>query len=1491
MQEIQAYSVDLTGKWGAYGELSFSIDKQYVDILTGEVKTHPAFDKMEGLRGVLVEGIGYFLIQDPNESYSDKDSKSLNCFSSEYACASKFLVNFKINNGDVDSAEYIQDQPYIEAIAGQYSAFEKYYIKSYNNDTESYVYEQYHVVDANAYATHFGDGSNAGMVLYTRNFPTIQFYNNDTSKQHLSLLHLVLEKIPEWKIGFVDPALYTLERTFDESRISVYDFLMNKVQDAFDCIVEWDTLNNTVNFYAEVEDGITEDNNIDQKWDTDIFVSKDNLANEIKVSYSTDNIKTRLKVSGGTDDLDIRDVNLGDNYIMDLSYYHNYDWMDQDVFDAYSNYLSTVQECTPLYQAAATNRIAAYNQRNDLMNAVPAEGGVLLVGDDFEKLYCVYEPYNDAYYPFETTHSIGDTLMTIYLDEDCTTEITPEENGTYTVQGYTYQYKQHQSITEEEIEEMRTLQEGGNVDLFDRQCIPTSKLIEGGFNEDVISDSMTTVYAMAIPVNQKAVVLSAVGPDGTVYNGVSLLVYALNLSYGYPDDYGLQIGPMFEGESAYEKAQIVANRINELQEKYYSNYKCIGASINTNVAAFTDKLNLYHVNKDVTGKASDNILLTLKNSSNDTVTIRIYDPHKPIGAYDSNIKYYCTKRTDEIYDRQNVTESTFDDYEQLYTNNYMIQVIIVRANSGLADTPQQYSLSDWVSGQLSATYMGLVDDEGNPNFKIQSIGIIGSYFALAKSETSEEVLEDYGVNLLRNKHKEYTQVFRTQTEAMFSYGGYQCVVQDDEPVGNIADGVRWLDTNSSPVTLKQYDADDQIWKTIDEEVSEEDRGNYENYQRYLDNFEKLVAVQTVLVRKEKEAEYQANGYKVESLSIDIKNYTKDDNGVLRDTNGETLQGHMRQAAINHFGVTNDNDIIETTMDQETPVYTFKYDGKNYIVYLNNNVPYVSYPQSVGYYQTKMDNLKQKVVLRDFFDDDQWEAISPFIREDEYSNSNLILTGYESDEERLSICNELLTEAKKELNKLCKPSLEFSMTMANIYALPEFQSLMSKFQLGNFIRVDIGNNITKRARLLEIRLNFDDLSDLSCTFGNLVSAQSEIDKHAELMAQAVEAGKVVADSSNSWDKATEVIDEIWQFITDGLQDAVIQVGKAAGQYIQIDENGIWGRAKKAGEAIWQQISNSGILPFAYDADAPATPENVYVANTATPMTEEWEDEQFRIINNKFVFTNDNWKTSKGVFGKYTLGGEERWGVLAEAVNAGLIESCEINGGIIKIGKQPDGTYAFEVSEDGTVTMGGGSKIGGVTIDEVNSALFNSPNTVVHTSKPEKYKIGDLWILAHGEVCGQFSAGSLLKAIRTSMDGSFDSSHWVDAIEDTTSIIKNVRESFTWNDAGVQVAKRITTATGEVSTPFYVQITSDRMGFHSQSKENGIIEDTEVVHIGNKSATIQNAVLDGANDTIVNNELEVRDDANFYGAVNIYNESRTNGFMWQTEENGSFSLVVL
>ena len=345
--QLDANNLKGSFKFNSYSELTFEVGRIYNDLISGENKINLFYDKVEAIRLVYLENFAYFELQAP-ELVGDgiKEAKSCTAYSYEYTLSTKFLENFYVNTGEVDSIEVINA-----------------------DDPE-------HIVPVTLY---------------------------NPSNKKLSLLHLVLEKAYGWSIGHVDDSLQTLSRQFEVDRESIYDFLMNEVCEKFNCYIVFDTINNTINLYAEsltskfIGDGITNTFTISPpfaqigtvsvdgykttrweyntstgiltledtpesgahievvdgaltEWETDVFVTFNNLSQEIKISYDADSIKTCLTVTYGEGN-NIREANLGLPYITDLSYYYTVDWMGQDLYDAYTAYLQKTNQ----YQSEYTN--------------------------------------------------------------------------------------------------------------------------------------------------------------------------------------------------------------------------------------------------------------------------------------------------------------------------------------------------------------------------------------------------------------------------------------------------------------------------------------------------------------------------------------------------------------------------------------------------------------------------------------------------------------------------------------------------------------------------------------------------------------------------------------------------------------------------------------------------------------------------------------------------------------------------------------------------------------------------------------------------------------------------------------------------------------------------------------------------------------------------------------------------------------------------------
>lgn len=326
----------------------------------------------------------------------------------------------------------------------------------------------------------------------------------------------------------------------------------------------------------------------------------------------------------------------------------------------------------------------------------------------------------------------------------------------------------------------------------------------------------------------------------------------------------------------------------------------------------------------------------------------------------------------------------------------------------------------------------------------------------------------------------------------------------------------------------------------------------------------------------------------------------------------------------------------------------------------------NYQDSYNELQKQKFELADQINFNKYFTEDQLNILNNFIREDEINFSDIVETDQDSMTEIFRNKQHAIENGRIELNKISQPKLQFSMTMANIYALKEFEPIVNQFQLGNIIKISLRKNYIKNSRLLQVNINFNDFSDFSCEFGELTTIKTQSSLHADLLSQAISAGKSVASNSGRWTQGSDVANEIDKKIDKGLLDAVTEIKATDGtQGAVIDKYGI--RLQKKNE------------------------------------NDEIDPEQIWMVNNKLVFTDDNFKTCKSALGKVKVDDKYYYGLISELVLSGYVEGSKIRGGSIQIGKNPDGTYAFEVLPDGTVKMSSGTISGYPTIDDIDGIM--------------------------------------------------------------------------------------------------------------------------------------------------------------------------------------------
>lgn len=272
---IDYSSGNFEGKCNDVSTVSFDVN-QYVETYTGQLVESNAYNWLSKFMKLYVTGIGWFIMDSPTtHGTGTKEYKTVTAQSVQSEYAQIPLDGWKVNCGTTDSLEMLVDGN-VEEIEGVEFAKEQ-----------------------------------------------IKFYNE---KNHqLSLVNILVEKVPGWKVGYVDniPKEYkTIENgevitksiylkdeigKFDLDYSDVYSFITQEFEKFFNCIVEFDYENLIVNFYRVENFGKN----------TNITIGFRNVENSNEVTIDEENIFTKVRVSGAND-LGIEQCNGGSNYLFYL---------------------------------------------------------------------------------------------------------------------------------------------------------------------------------------------------------------------------------------------------------------------------------------------------------------------------------------------------------------------------------------------------------------------------------------------------------------------------------------------------------------------------------------------------------------------------------------------------------------------------------------------------------------------------------------------------------------------------------------------------------------------------------------------------------------------------------------------------------------------------------------------------------------------------------------------------------------------------------------------------------------------------------------------------------------------------------------------------------------------------------------------------------------------------------------------------------------------
>lgn len=266
---IQIKSVEYEQQLKDFNRLTFNVDR-YIDV-DGEYVESAGYEKLKDHMTIYLEGLDYFQLQEPSLQNDNGryEYKACEAYSDEKTFEDKDMKGLSFNKGTKDSMEMLAT----------------------NN------------VDDMGYAKEY-----------------ITFCND--RNHELSLMHLVLDRVPGWSVGYIDPTIKNEKYSFEADNTNAYAFLNTTVANVVKCVFYFDTINRTVSAYAKENIGK----------DTNIFIGWRNALNMLKMTPQADTMYNALTIQGD-EELDITRVNYGRSYIYNLDYYLTTNYFPQETID------------------------------------------------------------------------------------------------------------------------------------------------------------------------------------------------------------------------------------------------------------------------------------------------------------------------------------------------------------------------------------------------------------------------------------------------------------------------------------------------------------------------------------------------------------------------------------------------------------------------------------------------------------------------------------------------------------------------------------------------------------------------------------------------------------------------------------------------------------------------------------------------------------------------------------------------------------------------------------------------------------------------------------------------------------------------------------------------------------------------------------------------------------------------------------------------------
>lgn len=293
--------------------------------------------------------------------------------------------------------------------------------------------------------------------------------------------------------------------------------------------------------------------------------------------------------------------------------------------------------------------------------------------------------------------------------------------------------------------------------------------------------------------------------------------------------------------------------------------------------------------------------------------------------------------------------------------------------------------------------------------------------------------------------------------------------------------------------------------------------------------------------KQRQAEYDK--YQTGTIyNVDIGDVELDENGEPK----EDKDGNKIPILYTVDGGIDEANKIRSFLAKDVDIKNWGKDWKPEDSLMGCNYDYLKYTFSFSPEQLANESFTDEDIL----------ILTHLYRQADYSNENIDITSVDTTVTAVKQVETLFKDAVKELYIESHPQYIYSDSIENIYALPELQDYHDKFNVNDFVHIELNDNTFITLRLIKISYNPCDLDEsMEITFSNMIQYASKRNDYNSLLEGMVNASSHDAGSiqgkSNNGSNFTVSADVIQQLLSNPMFTSKISSSNTNSNSIIVD----------------------------------------------------------------------------------------------------------------------------------------------------------------------------------------------------------------------------------------------------------------------------------------------------------------------------------------------------